>query len=97
MKAQFEHLIECSELSHVSLRIVPLTAAPHVGIDGWFTFFELPGRRLAAFAGATLDVGRMIDEQAKAAAVSVRFDRIAAQALNEDQTRDLLKRAAEDL
>ncbi|MEV5706541.1 DUF5753 domain-containing protein [Actinoallomurus sp. NPDC052274] len=97
MKAQFEHLIECSELSHVSLRIVPLTAAPHVGIDGWFTFFELPGRHLAAFAGATLDVGRMIDEQAEAAAVSVRFDRIAAQALNEDQTRDLLKRAAEDL
>ncbi|MFL6054222.1 MAG: DUF5753 domain-containing protein [Actinoallomurus sp.] len=97
MKAQFEHLIECGSLPHVSLRVVPLTAAPHVGIDGWFTFFELPGRRLAAFAGATLDVGRMIDEQAEAAAVSVRFDRIAAQAFNEDQTRDLLKRMAEDL
>ncbi|MCO5970897.1 helix-turn-helix domain-containing protein [Actinoallomurus soli] len=97
MKAQFEHLIHCSRLPHVSLRIVPLTAAPHIGIDGWFWFFELPGRRLAAFAGTTLDVGRVIDDPAEAVSVAIRFDRLAAQALNEDQTRDLLLRMAEDL
>ncbi|MEV0402799.1 helix-turn-helix transcriptional regulator [Actinoallomurus sp. NPDC050550] len=94
MKAQFEHLMECSRLPHVSLRVIPLSAAPHLGIDGWFWFFELPGRRLAAFVGTTLDVGRVIDEQAEAASVCVRFDRIAAQALNEQQTRDLLARMA---
>lgn len=97
MKAQFQHLITCSGLPHVSLRVVPLRAAPHIGIDGWFWFFELPGRRLAAFAGTTLDVGRVIDDHAEAASVAIRFDRIAAQALNEDQTRDLLIRMAEDL
>ena len=97
MKAQLEYLIECSMLPHVSLRVVPLAAAPHIGIDGWFWLFELPTRRLAAFAGTTLDVGRVIDDQGEAASVSIRFDRIAARALNEDQTRDLLMRMAEDL
>lgn len=96
MKAQFKHLIACCGLPNVSLRVVPLTAAPHVGIDGWFWFFDLPGRRLAAFAGTTLDVGRVIDDQAEAASVVIRFDRIAARAFNEDQTLDLLKRMAED-
>ncbi|GAA4639580.1 helix-turn-helix transcriptional regulator [Actinoallomurus vinaceus] len=95
MKAQFEHIVECSRLPHVSLRVVPLAAAPHVGIDGWFWFFELPGRRLAAFAGTTLDVGRVIDDPAEATSVAIRFDRIAARALNEDQTRDLLMGMAE--
>jgi DNA-binding XRE family transcriptional regulator len=64
MKAQFEHLVACSRMPHVSLRVVPLTAAPHIGIDGWFWLFELAGRRVAAFAGTTLDVGRVIDDQA---------------------------------
>lgn len=96
MRAQFEYLIECSDMRHVSLRVVPLIAAPHVGIDGWFWVFDLPGRRSAAFAGTTLDVGRVIDDQGEAASVSTRFDRIAARALNEDQTRDLLKRMVDD-
>ncbi|GAB3984718.1 helix-turn-helix transcriptional regulator [Actinoallomurus acanthiterrae] len=96
MKAQLEYLVELSALPHVSLRVIPFAAAPHIGVDGSFWFFELPGRRLAAFAGTVLDVGRVIDDQAEAAAVSVRFDRIAARALNEDQTRDLLVRMVED-
>ncbi|WP_433182397.1 Scr1 family TA system antitoxin-like transcriptional regulator [Actinoallomurus sp. CA-150999] len=96
MKAQLEYLVEVSALPHVSLRVIPFAAAPHIGVDGSFWFFELPGRRLAAFAGTVLDVGRVIDDQAEAAAVSVRFDRIAARALNEDQTRDLLVRMVED-
>lgn len=96
MKAQLEHLIECGTMPHVSIRVVPLTSAPHMGIDGWFWFFELSARRLAAFAGTTLDVGRLIDDQGEAASVCIRFDQIAAQALNEEQTRDLLMRMAED-
>jgi DNA-binding XRE family transcriptional regulator len=97
MKAELDHLTELSLLPHVSLRMLPLAAAPHIGVDGSFWFFELPGRRLAAFAGTTLDVGRMIEDQEEAATVAVRFDRIAAQALNEDQSRDLLARTGENV
>lgn len=97
MKAQFERLIELSRLNHVSVRVLPFTAAPHPGVDGPFCYFELPDRRAAAFAGTTLDVGKVIEDPAEAAAAALRFDRIGACALNEDQTRDLLVRMAEAL
>lgn len=96
MRAQLAHLAELGRLNHVSVRLVPLSAAPHIGIDGSFWIFDLPGHRRAAFAGTTLDVGRVIDDQPEAAEVAVRFDRIAARALNEDQTRDLLGRMCEN-
>lgn len=97
MKAQLVHLTELSLLPHVSIRVLPLEAAPHIGVDGPFWLFELPGRRLAAFAGTTLDVGRMIEDQEEAVTVAVRFDQIAARALNEDQSRDLLAKVSENL
>jgi transcriptional regulator with XRE-family HTH domain len=97
MKAQFEHMIKLSEFNHVSIRVLPLTAAPHIGIDGPFWLFDLPGRKQVAFAGTTLDVGKIIDDPGEIAGVTLRFDRIAARALNEEQTRDLLLRMTENL
>lgn len=97
MAGQREHLLELGRSPRVSIRILPLTAAPHIGVDGSFWSFELPGRRLAAFAGTALEVGRVIDDQAEAATVAVRFHRIAARAWSEDQTREAMARIGEDI
>ncbi|MFC5750322.1 helix-turn-helix domain-containing protein [Actinomadura rugatobispora] len=96
MRAQYEHLIKLSELQHVSLRVLPATATPNIGVDGSFWFFDLPGRQVAAFAGTTLNVGRLIDDQAEAATAAVRFDHLAARVLNEEQSRELLARRIEE-
>ncbi len=97
MEAQWEHLLQMGRLFHVSIRILPLRAAPHVGIDGPFHCFTLPNRRHAAFSGGALGVGRVIDDQVEAAAVALRFNRIAARAWSEDQSREYLGGMSERL
>jgi transcriptional regulator with XRE-family HTH domain len=88
MAEQRDRLLELGALSHVSIRILPMSTAPHIGVDGSFTCFVLPGRRLAAFSGSALGVGRVIDDQAEAASVVLRFNRLAARAWSEDQSRE---------
>ncbi|MFC9970091.1 helix-turn-helix domain-containing protein [Spirillospora sp. NPDC127200] len=96
MRGQLDHLLEQQLAPNISIRVVPLSEAPHLGVDGSFYWFELPGRRQAAFAGTTLEIGRVIDDQEAAANVARRFDRIAVKAWNERQTREHLTRMRDD-
>ncbi|MFC4053897.1 helix-turn-helix transcriptional regulator [Actinomadura syzygii] len=95
MAAQRDWLVEMGQLLHISVRILPLSAAPHTGVDGSYWSFVLPGRRMAAYSGNALGVGRVIDDQAEAIGVMSRFQRLAARAWNEDQSRELLERMGE--
>jgi hypothetical protein len=88
MAGQRERILEIGTLPHVSVRVLPRSAAPHVGLDGSFHVFTLPDARLSAFSGAALGVGRVIDDQTEAAGVAVRFHKIAARSWSEDQSRD---------
>ncbi|TDD79281.1 helix-turn-helix domain-containing protein [Actinomadura rubrisoli] len=90
MTVQWDHLLQMGKSSQVSIRILPSTVAPHIGMDGSFHGFTLPGRRPAAFSGTALGVGRVVDDQTEAASVALRFNRIAARAWNEDQSREYL-------
>jgi len=96
MAAQRARLLELGAQSHISIRILPLSAAPHIGMDGSFKSFTLPGRRLAAFSGSALGVGRVIDDQEEAADVVLRFNRLAARAWSEDQSREYIAGMSED-
>lgn len=95
MAGQWRRLVEMGRLHHASVRILPLSAAPHTGVDGSYWCFTLPGRRLAAHSGNALGMGRVIDDQTEAADVAKRFQRLAARAWNEDQSREHLERMGE--
>lgn len=95
MREQYNRLLELERLPNVSIRMLPLSATPNIGVDGSFWCFELPNRRLAAFSGTALDVGRVIDDQTEVAGVAVRFERIAARAWSEDQTREHIAKMGE--
>ncbi|TYK43187.1 DUF5753 domain-containing protein [Actinomadura decatromicini] len=95
MADQWARLVEMSKLRHVSIRILPMSATPHTGVDGSYWCFTLPGRRLAAHSGNALGLGRVIDDQTEAAEVATRFQRLAARAWNEDQSREHLDRMGE--
>lgn len=88
---QRNKLVEMGRLRHVSVRILPLSAAPHTGVDGSYWCFTLPGRRLAAYSGNALGIGRVIDDQTEAVGVASRFQRLAARAWSEDQSREHLE------
>ncbi|MEU5989133.1 helix-turn-helix transcriptional regulator [Spirillospora sp. NPDC047418] len=92
MAAQRDYLLQMGRLSYVSIRILPFAAVPHIGLDGPFYCCTLPGRRHAAFSSSALGMGRVIDDQMEAAAVALRFNRIAARAWSEDQSREYLSR-----
>ncbi|TDC44859.1 XRE family transcriptional regulator [Actinomadura sp. KC345] len=95
MADQRDKLLEMSKFRHVSVRILPLSAAPHTGVDGSYWCFTLPGRRLAAYSGNAIGIGRIMDDQTDAADVATRFHRIAARAWSEDQSREYLARMGE--
>lgn len=87
MADQWGHLLELGRLPHVSIRILPAAATPHIGLDGSFHTFVLPNRRITAFSGSALGVGKLVDDNGEAAQVLQRFHRIAARAWSEDQSR----------
>jgi transcriptional regulator with XRE-family HTH domain len=92
MAAQRDKLLELAGENHISIRILPLSAAPHIGLDGPFWVFTTLDRRIAAFSGSALGVGRAIDDQAEAARAALRFQRLAARAWSEDQSGEYLAR-----
>ena len=96
MAEQRDHLLEMGEHPNVSVRVLPQSTTPHIGLDGSFHVFTLPGNRRAAYSGNSLGSGRVIDDQKEAATVALRFQRLAARSLSEDQSRDLLARMGED-
>ncbi|MEU8799331.1 helix-turn-helix transcriptional regulator [Spirillospora sp. NPDC048819] len=92
MEEQRDLLLKLMSLRNISIRVIPESALPHIGIDGGFTYFELRNGGRAAFAGTVLEVGRIIEDQAEAAGVAVRFERIAARSWSEDQSREWITR-----
>jgi hypothetical protein len=92
MGEQRDLLLELAQLRHISIRVLPEDAAPHIGLDGSFCCFEMPSRRRAAFTGTGLNVGRVIEDEVEAARVAVRFERIAARSWSEDQSREWIAR-----
>ncbi|TDD91072.1 XRE family transcriptional regulator [Actinomadura darangshiensis] len=88
MEEQRDRLLKLMDLRNISIRVIPEAALPHIGVDGSFSYFELQNGQRAAFAGTNFNIGRIIDDQAEAARVAVRFERIAARSWSEDQSRE---------
>ncbi|MGH3243595.1 MAG: DUF5753 domain-containing protein, partial [Spirillospora sp.] len=92
MEEQRDLLLKLGQHRNISIRVLPDGALPHIGVDGEFTHFELRNGLPAAFAGTGLNVGRVIDDQDEVARVAVRFERIAARSLSENQSREWIAR-----
>ncbi|MBW8483056.1 helix-turn-helix domain-containing protein [Actinomadura parmotrematis] len=91
MAEQLDRLLELmTPPTSFSFRMIPDASAPHIGVDGSFSVFELPSRMLVGFAGTVFEIGRVIEDQSEAAAVFLRFERLAARAWSEDQSRDFI-------
>ncbi|GAA4917473.1 hypothetical protein HNR25_002394 [Streptomonospora salina] len=42
MEKQLRHLVRLSEISHVTIRVLPFSAGAHAGLDGAFYLLEFP-------------------------------------------------------
>ncbi|GLY77819.1 transcriptional regulator [Actinoallomurus iriomotensis] len=93
MKEQLEHLLHLSRLPYVSVRIVPTSSGPHLGIDGPFQVISLEGRDVA-YSGAQ-NGGRLIEGTGEVKEFAVKFDRIGAKAASEDGSRAIIEQYLE--
>ncbi|MEU5877915.1 helix-turn-helix transcriptional regulator [Spirillospora sp. NPDC047279] len=95
MREQLARLLELSELPHVTLRVVPRSAGAYLGLDGPFkviTVREGP----AGFIEAP-HAGRLVSDAAEVSRLRTGFDRIGADALPVDSTRNLIRRHMEKM
>jgi len=93
MRDQLARLRDAVNLPHVTIRIVPLSAGFHLGLDGMFNGLTMQTGELA-FAEAP-GGGRLIQGDPEIREFGFRWDRIGASALPWDASRDLITKAME--
>lgn len=95
MKEQLARLLELSELPNMTIRIVPRVAGAHIGLNGSFTVMSATTGDVAYASAA--GGGRLIATLEEVRQYSLRYDRIGQQALPEMLSRDVIRRAMEEL
>lgn len=93
MHAQLAHLLEASELPHVSLRVIPRSFGAHVGLDGGFKIMTVNGVDMA-YTDAN-GGGRLARGAQDVRSFVERFGEIGEDALPRASTRLLIVRAME--
>lgn len=96
MHAQCMRLIEVGDLPNVSVTVVPYGAGGHTGLLGAFTIAQQQGRTSIVNVEDIVD-GRVSEEPALVAEVSLRFRSLQAEALPTTDSRDMIARIAEEL
>lgn len=94
MREQLARLLELSRLPNVSIRVVPLSAGAHVGLDGSFKIMttDTDSVYVEACGG-----GRLVHEANEIRSFRVRFDRISDRAHRVDESIALIKELTEGL
>ncbi|RDG33959.1 helix-turn-helix domain-containing protein [Streptomyces corynorhini] len=88
MREQLEHLVEQSQLPHVTVQVLPFEMGAHPGITGHYAILEFPDAAdssVVYIEGVTSDL--YLEKANDVQRYSVMYEHLRAQALNVDQTR----------
>ncbi|MFF5899351.1 helix-turn-helix domain-containing protein [Streptomyces argenteolus] len=91
MIEQLEHLIEQSQLPHVTVQVLPFEMGAHPGINGQYAILEFPDAAdssVVYIEGVTSDL--YLEKANDVQRYSVMYEHLRAQALNVDQTRQFV-------
>ncbi|MEU0300200.1 helix-turn-helix transcriptional regulator [Streptomyces sp. NPDC006175] len=91
MIQQLEHLIEQSQLPHVTVQVLPFDMGAHPGINGQYAILEFPDAAdssVVYIEGVTSDL--YLEKANDVQRYSVMYEHLRAQALNVDQTRQFI-------
>jgi transcriptional regulator with XRE-family HTH domain len=95
MHGQLQSLLEFSRLPNVTLRVVPNAAGANLGLDGPFKIIKTKDGWVAYIDAP--NGGRLVMEPAEVESLTLRFDRIGAQALPVHSSRKLIEQHLEAL
>ncbi|MFJ8866761.1 MULTISPECIES: helix-turn-helix transcriptional regulator [unclassified Streptomyces] len=91
MIEQLEHLVEQSQLPHVTVQVLPFDMGAHPGINGQYAILEFPDAAdssVVYIEGVTSDL--YLEKANDVQRYSVMYEHLRAQALNVDQTRQFI-------
>lgn len=88
MRRQLQYLVDLSESPHINIRVVPLSAGPHPGLDGSFIIMELPDEPAVVYQESKTRNAFMEDEDVEI--YRLAWQRISTVALSAGESRDRL-------
>jgi transcriptional regulator with XRE-family HTH domain len=97
MREQLEHLVEQSQLPHVTVQVIPFEMGAHPGLNGQYAILEFPDASdssVVYIEGVTSDL--YLEKPADVQKYSVMYEHLRAQALNVEQSRQLIADIAKD-
>ncbi|MDX3830334.1 helix-turn-helix domain-containing protein [Streptomyces scabiei] len=87
MREQLEHLVEQSQLPHVTVQVIPFDMGAHPGLNGQYAILEFPDASdssVVYIEGVTSDL--YLEKPADVQKYSVMYEHLRAQALNVEQS-----------
>ncbi|MFF0202581.1 helix-turn-helix domain-containing protein [Streptomyces sp. NPDC005017] len=97
MIEQLEHLLEMAQLPHVTVQVIPFSMGAHPGVSGQYAILEFPDAAdstVVYIEGVTSDL--YLEKAQDVSKYSVMYEHLRAQALNVEQTREFISKAAKD-
>ncbi|CAM5473136.1 helix-turn-helix domain-containing protein [Streptomyces aurantiogriseus] len=97
MRDQLEHLVEQSQLPHVTVQVIPFDMGAHPGLNGQYAILEFPDASdssVVYIEGVTSDL--YLEKPNDVQKYSVMYEHLRAQALNVDQSRQFIADIAKD-
>ncbi|WP_181789305.1 helix-turn-helix domain-containing protein [Streptomyces phytophilus] len=95
MREQLDHLVEASELPHVTVQVLPFETGAHPGVTGQYAILEFPEESDSSviyLEGVTSDL--YLEKSDDVHNYSMMYEHLRAQALNAEQTRKFIVDAA---
>lgn len=92
-----EHLVEQSQLPHVTVQVIPFDMGAHPGLNGQYAILEFPDASdssVVYIEGVTSDL--YLEKPADVQKYSVMYEHLRAQALNVDQSRQCIADIAKE-
>ncbi|MEU2282125.1 helix-turn-helix transcriptional regulator [Streptomyces sp. NPDC013178] len=97
MRDQLEHLVEQSQLPHVTVQVIPFEMGAHPGLNGQYAILEFPDASdssVVYIEGVTSDL--YLEKPNDVQKYSVMYEHLRAQALNVDQSRQFIADIAKE-
>ncbi|WJV48099.1 helix-turn-helix domain-containing protein [Streptomyces flavofungini] len=97
MREQLEYLVEQSQLPHVTVQVIPFDMGAHPGLNGQYAILEFPDASdssVVYIEGVTSDL--YLEKANDVQQYSVMYEHLRAQALNVDQSRQLIADIAKE-
>ncbi|MDX3639657.1 helix-turn-helix transcriptional regulator [Streptomyces sp. MB09-02B] len=97
MREQLDHLIELSQVPHVTVQVLPFEVGAHPGINGQYAileFVDAADSSVVYIEGVTSDL--YLEKPHDVQKYTVMYEHLRAQALNVEQSRQFIERVAKE-